>query len=297
MGGFARASAELRLRRRVARGGRRGARHAALRLQPRGRSRRPTRPTRERSPPVPHRICYAVKANGNVAILRLLAASSGAGADIVSGGELRAALRAGFPPERIVFAGVGKTRRRARAGARARDRRLQRRERGRDRAARAAAAAPGHARARLAAREPRHRPALAPLHLDRPAREQVRRRHRRGARDPAPGPRACRGSRWSACSATSARRSPRPAPLAAAARALRRAVAAAPGDEGFALRHARHRRRPRRRLRRRGVRRDPPRLAARCCPGSRACRLTLVLEPGRSLVAPAGRAAHAGART
>jgi diaminopimelate decarboxylase len=57
---------------------------------------------------VPHRICYAVKANGNGAILRLLA-GLGAGADIVSGGELVAALRAGFPPERIVFAGVGKT--------------------------------------------------------------------------------------------------------------------------------------------------------------------------------------------
>lgn len=58
--------------------------------------------------PVPHRICYAVKANGNGAILRLFA-GLGAGADIVSGGEMRAALRAGFPPERIVFAGVGKT--------------------------------------------------------------------------------------------------------------------------------------------------------------------------------------------
>jgi diaminopimelate decarboxylase len=58
--------------------------------------------------PVPHRVCYAVKANGNGAILRLLA-SLGAGADIVSGGELLAARRAGFSPERIVFAGVGKT--------------------------------------------------------------------------------------------------------------------------------------------------------------------------------------------
>jgi diaminopimelate decarboxylase len=58
--------------------------------------------------PVPHRVCYAVKANGNGAILRLLA-GLGAGADIVSGGELLAARRAGFPPERIVFAGVGKT--------------------------------------------------------------------------------------------------------------------------------------------------------------------------------------------
>jgi diaminopimelate decarboxylase len=58
--------------------------------------------------PVPHRVCYAVKANGNGAILRLLA-GLGAGADIVSGGELLAARRAGFPPERIVFAGVGKS--------------------------------------------------------------------------------------------------------------------------------------------------------------------------------------------
>jgi len=58
--------------------------------------------------PVPHRICYAVKANGNGSILRILA-GLGAGADIVSGGEMLAALRAGFPPERIVFAGVGKT--------------------------------------------------------------------------------------------------------------------------------------------------------------------------------------------
>ncbi|HXK11498.1 MAG TPA: diaminopimelate decarboxylase [Vicinamibacteria bacterium] len=58
--------------------------------------------------PARPRICYAVKANGNGAVLRVLA-SLGAGADIVSGGELLAALRAGFPAERIVFAGVGKT--------------------------------------------------------------------------------------------------------------------------------------------------------------------------------------------
>jgi diaminopimelate decarboxylase len=57
---------------------------------------------------VPHRVCYAVKANGNGSILRFLA-GLGAGADIVSGGELLAARRAGFPPERIVFAGVGKS--------------------------------------------------------------------------------------------------------------------------------------------------------------------------------------------
>ncbi len=53
-------------------------------------------------------ICYAVKANGNGAVLRLLA-EEGAGADIVSGGELWRALRAGIPADRIVFSGVGKS--------------------------------------------------------------------------------------------------------------------------------------------------------------------------------------------
>ncbi len=53
-------------------------------------------------------ICYAVKANSNLAVLRLLA-RLGAGADVVSEGELRRALAAGVPPERIVFSGVGKT--------------------------------------------------------------------------------------------------------------------------------------------------------------------------------------------
>jgi diaminopimelate decarboxylase len=57
---------------------------------------------------VPHRICFAVKANGNLAVLRTLTAL-GAGADIVSGGELHRALAAGFPADRIVFSGVGKS--------------------------------------------------------------------------------------------------------------------------------------------------------------------------------------------
>jgi diaminopimelate decarboxylase len=55
-----------------------------------------------------HLVCYAVKANGNLAVLRAVA-SFGAGADIVSGGELYRAMRAGFDPKKVVFAGVGKT--------------------------------------------------------------------------------------------------------------------------------------------------------------------------------------------
>src|SRR5271169_6973979 len=54
-------------------------------------------------------ICYAVKANSNLAVLRLFA-GLGAGADVVSEGELRRALAAGMPPQRILFSGVGKTR-------------------------------------------------------------------------------------------------------------------------------------------------------------------------------------------
>ena len=54
-------------------------------------------------------VCYAVKANSNQAVLRLFA-KLGAGADVVSEGELRRALAAGIPPQRIVFSGVGKTR-------------------------------------------------------------------------------------------------------------------------------------------------------------------------------------------
>ena len=55
-----------------------------------------------------HLICYSVKANSNLALCHALA-KKGCGADIVSGGELYRALKAGFPNQKIVFAGVGKT--------------------------------------------------------------------------------------------------------------------------------------------------------------------------------------------
>ncbi|MDZ4800381.1 MAG: diaminopimelate decarboxylase [Bryobacteraceae bacterium] len=57
---------------------------------------------------VPHMVCYAVKANSNLSILRLLAAE-GSGFDLVSGGELHRVLRAGGDPGKVVFSGVGKT--------------------------------------------------------------------------------------------------------------------------------------------------------------------------------------------
>lgn len=57
---------------------------------------------------VKHQICFAVKANSNAAIMKTFF-NRGGGADVVSGGELRRALLAGCPAERIVFSGVGKT--------------------------------------------------------------------------------------------------------------------------------------------------------------------------------------------
>ncbi len=58
--------------------------------------------------PLPHLVCYAIKANSTRGILALLAAQ-GAGFDIVSGGELYRVLEAGGDPARVVFSGVGKT--------------------------------------------------------------------------------------------------------------------------------------------------------------------------------------------
>ncbi|MBI4347043.1 MAG: diaminopimelate decarboxylase [Elusimicrobia bacterium] len=64
-------------------------------------------------------VCYALKANPNRAVCGLLA-RAGAGAEVVSGGELRRALAAGFSPRKIVFSGVGKTEEEIRFGLRSR---------------------------------------------------------------------------------------------------------------------------------------------------------------------------------
>ncbi|MFK7863556.1 MAG: diaminopimelate decarboxylase [Pseudohongiellaceae bacterium] len=57
---------------------------------------------------LPHLICFAVKANSNIAVLNVLA-RLGAGFDIVSGGELQRVLQAGGEPSKIIFSGLGKT--------------------------------------------------------------------------------------------------------------------------------------------------------------------------------------------
>src|SRR4029077_19856993 len=58
--------------------------------------------------PLDHLICFAMKSNSNLSVLRTLA-NLGAGFDIVSGGELRRVIAAGGDPRRCIFAGVGKT--------------------------------------------------------------------------------------------------------------------------------------------------------------------------------------------
>ncbi|HZN28799.1 MAG TPA: diaminopimelate decarboxylase, partial [Xanthobacteraceae bacterium] len=57
---------------------------------------------------VPALVCYSLKANSNQAVVKTLAAL-GAGADVVSEGELKRARAAGIPPDKIMFSGIGKT--------------------------------------------------------------------------------------------------------------------------------------------------------------------------------------------
>jgi diaminopimelate decarboxylase len=64
---------------------------------------------------IPHLVCYALKANANLAVLDVFA-RLGSGFDVVSGGELARAIAAGSRPERIVFSGVGKTEEELRQG-------------------------------------------------------------------------------------------------------------------------------------------------------------------------------------
>ena len=124
-------------------------------------------------------VCYAMKANSNQAVLRVLA-KLGAGADVVSEGEMRRALAAGFPADKILFL----RRRQDRAGngfrARRRHSLLQRRV---GAGARTAVGAGDDARAdgaRIAAHQSGRRRQDAQEDLDRQGREQVR--HRLAAR-------------------------------------------------------------------------------------------------------------------
>ena len=126
---------------------------------------------------VPHKVCYAVKANANLAILKLLA-EAGAGFDIVSGGELFRVLKAGADPAGVIFSGVGKT-------AQEIDYALEHHIRSFNCESEpelalidSLAARAGREGARGLARESRRRRGHASIHLYRTAQAQVRHRYR-----------------------------------------------------------------------------------------------------------------------
>ena len=192
---------------RAAAGDRGGGRDAGLRLFEPPRSTRHYRVFEEALAGLDHLICYAVKANSNLAVLALMG-SLGAGMDVVSEGEYRRARAAGVPGERIVFSGVGKTREEMRLALEGGVRQfnvesepeLEALERG------GARAGPGGAdrdpgqprRGRADARQDRHRQ----------GGEQVRRADRARARGLCRGGARCRGSRSSASTSISAASSP-----------------------------------------------------------------------------------------
>jgi diaminopimelate decarboxylase len=126
-----------------------------------------------------HLLCYAVKANSTLAILQWFA-RRGCGFDIVSGGELERVLAAGGDPARIVFSGVGKTRAEMERALAVDVRCFNVESVGELELLSEVARRPAGARASACASIPTSTQD-ASLHLDRPARQQVRHRPRRRA--------------------------------------------------------------------------------------------------------------------
>ena len=122
---------------------------------------------------IPTLLAYAMKANSNQAVLKLMA-SEGAGADVVSLGELERALAAGIRPEMIVFSGVAKTVAEMRRGLEAGHPLLQRRKRTRTRTARHGRRLDRQGRARLGPHQSRCRCQHPCQDFHRQGREQVR---------------------------------------------------------------------------------------------------------------------------
>ena len=125
-------------------------------------------------------ICYAIKANSNQAVIATLA-RLGAGMDVVSEGELRRALAAGVPADRIIFAGVGKTREEMAFALREGIRRLQRGVRARAGGPERGGGGPRPHCPHRAARQPGRGRQDARQDLHRQGGEQVRRPLRRCA--------------------------------------------------------------------------------------------------------------------
>ena len=217
--------------------------------------------------PVPHRIHYTLKANSSLGILRVLR-ELGAGVDVVSGGELHRALRAGFAPARHHLRRRGQDR--SASSREALDAGIllhQRRERRRNPSDRASSPATRHTTARrVDARESRdHARHAARLHQDRRQGTQVRhsvRRRRARRRDRA---RRCRTSSSSVSTCTSGSQLSRIDPYREGTERLASIFAELAKRGITGLRVSRHRRRPRRALRHRGAagpRRGSP---SSCC--------------------------------
>ena len=152
-------------------------------------------------------ICYAIKANSNQAVIATLA-RLGAGMDVVSEGELRRARAAGVPADKIIFAGVGKTREEMAYALQRGHPRLQRRVRARAGGAERGGGGPGpHRRASPSASTPTSTPRRTPR--SPPARPRTSSacpsRTRRGS---TPRPPSCPASPSPASTCTSAARSP-----------------------------------------------------------------------------------------
>ncbi len=122
---------------------------------------------------VPALVCYAMKANSNQAVIETLA-TLGAGADVVSDGELKRARAAGIPPDKIMFSGDRQDRARARARGRRGHSLRQRRIRAGARAAVGDRGRQGPRRRHLGARQSRRRRQDPRQDRDRQGREQVR---------------------------------------------------------------------------------------------------------------------------
>ena len=134
---------------------------------------------------IPHITCYSCKANTNIALLRLMARLGG-GADIVSGGELYAALRASFPPEKIVFSGVGKSEEEIEYAVRSGIAMINIESEGELKVVAGGRKEDGQGRARIHKGKPGDRRKDAPLHHHGSEKEQVRHTLAGGA-PPLPG--------------------------------------------------------------------------------------------------------------
>ena len=277
-----------RVRRRAARRSRRRRGHAAVRLQRRDDCAHAIARSTMRSASYPHAIHYALKANSTLAIARLLR-SLGSNADANSGGEIDVALRAGFIPPQIVFTGVGKTSAELAQAIDLGVRSINVESAGEIERIDALSRRAPDTHADRDPGESRHRRAQPPAHFHRTEDQQVRHRRSTASRSWCAGARDLRGRRDRRSAHPRRIADPRPRSAAPGGDGRWSICARAVGQDGIANRAPRPRRRPRRLVRRiaRACRQRRLR-RRRSCSAVRDSGLQIILEPGRTIVAPAG---------